>query len=742
MFKKLPPESQSEEVSSLEKLKELFSIDFDYATKLLTHPEVRDLAKTKKDLQKILSFKVDVPFLSFGGTSPTSVPANFFIGNLPLNILLEFLRYPELRKLIDPTFVLNNIQLLVKSLEDYQLIIKKNTNLALFLASTDHVAKLFDIQLFYQYASSKSSLDKELALELAKSPYISNRFKHEKQFLAFAAINPSVAKALLNHPAIAAIADKVKHQIDFEHFLHAFPVIPAREMKQLSIARLDLALPPIPQKKQARHESHLIAEITENTSKKAKEIAAKQFMTIRSYFDHMMFGGKSGYYSSGRVDFAKDFQTFASNAHSAKALAGAFAYQLLMTRQKLIASHELSATEPFNVLEGGAGNGNLCFNILSMIKDMAESDDPLIAKEWKGLHETISYHIVERSPELVKTQTLKNQAFIDANKLKIVNADAKYLTKALPGKKMAAVISNELLDVFPPQYLTMNKNGNIDIDMILPKLEKNVWQTAKELFTEEDFKKITAELEKNSERNINLIQVTYKDFQPQSNKLYLSKQDFYKLHEILVDKQKFETAFSFAIFQLSGDYFVRVKEFIAQNKSFFARMQPGETVLVTIGMDNFIKNAANILMTNGEIISVDYGNNGYSIDKRLRTYSNSKLGFNFFEKPGYKDMTYDVNFTDMVNRSKAFGIELLYFGNQAHMLPETIYFPENILSRESRRFFSTHPSSADFKVCVQYKSSPSSLLETKVHSEERFAEPSQLVTYSELFNDYKKGLTR
>src|SRR5260221_5945634 len=110
-----------------------------------------------------------------------------------------------------------------------------------------------------------------------------------------------------------------------------------------------------------------------DTSAKLLEETLKKFPTVNTYWQYLMFGkpqnqdGESGYYSTGTVDFTKDFSTFASNEGEVQGLSAAFAYQLFHTYKDLLATGALGKEEIFRVLEPGAGNGMSCFYILETI---------------------------------------------------------------------------------------------------------------------------------------------------------------------------------------------------------------------------------------------------------------------------------------------------------------------------------------------------------------------------------------
>lgn len=725
-------------VDSVPKLKELYTTNPTFTTKILQNKVLRQsLFKSIDDVQRVLSKSEDLPTtFDEDFTSGTSF-LNYFYGdaqsneNNELKLFLQLLQYNEVIGLVNEEFFLKNAHALVKSKEDFTILISQNPHLAILLVNTSAVAEVMTIEHFYKLAQNHSPLVQAIALAIAKSTYVKDYPWNDEFFLQFAAVNLDVAHALLLHPEISQSVEKVKNHIQFTHLKRHFPIIPQRELKRSEVSALDLASVPLPKKKSHDEMTQQRKNFLEHQEKKV----AERFLTTESFFDHMMFGGESGYYSSGRVDFKKDFVTFASNPKTAKTLASAFAYQLMMCRKNLIQLGTLKETDSFYVLECGAGNGNLCFNIQTVISQMAESKDPKVDEGWRGLHKSLSYQIVERSPELVKSQTQKNSTFIEQKKLNIINEDAKHLAKALPDKKMSAIISNELLDVFPPHQLMMGEAGDINVVIIVPSISKGQLQ----VLYPDNFQSIYHDLQKKSQENIALLESCYR-FSPQLDVLYLIKNDYFKLHKLAVQQDKDPNIFSFLPYTINAKFFPEVATFVGQNKEFFARMHPGESELLNLGIASFVKNASDVLTENGMLISVDYGHNTELSDKRLRTYYHGKLEFDIFDRAGYKDMTYDINFSDMEKRSTALGMELLFFANQDAMLPNDAYFPEKVLSGNDREYFSKNKNATSFKTCIQYKKPTTHEQDLKSVTKSLF-EKSQPVAYSDLFSNFKKKLT-
>ena len=166
-------------------------------------------------------------------------------------------------------------------------------------------------------------------------------------------------------------------------------------------------------------------ELTEMRGK----FIADHYLSIYEYINKMCFG-PTGYYTTGKVKFMGDFVTHATD----KGLAAAFAFQLYSSWQKQRnpsdKKHSLfkklfkrkssdEKSSPFQVLECGAGNGDLCFNILTIINKMAKQSPK---SDWGEFQKCIKYNIVEISPALVKRQKEKNKEF----KTKLISIKAMH----------------------------------------------------------------------------------------------------------------------------------------------------------------------------------------------------------------------------------------------------------------------------------------------------------------------------
>jgi TPR repeat protein/SAM-dependent MidA family methyltransferase len=735
-------------VDSPKKLKKLFYINFDLTVNFLKKPYIRNLFNHIDDVQQLFSASI-VPeskenifdFDVFFDDSSKQ--------NIPLRIFFKILGYNEFACLVNIDFILKNLDILITSHDDLNMMLMKHPRIAISLSKTRRIAQFIKIDHFYNYLTTKSYVIQLFAIELARSPYVANLALDESSFLKIASVNPSVAYELFRDPKFAKLTENFKNIIGFTALLNLYPVIKRRELNNENIKGLDLAGGPylnFPPKTLGIEADTDFNSIQKKTYFEIVKKISTTFMTLKSYFDNMMFGNESGYYSSGRVRFVGgegegDYQTAASNPFTSEILAAAFAYQILMCRKNLIAKKTLEEKSSFNVLEGGAGNGNLCFNILTFIEKMANSKDSQVNNEWRNLYLTISYYIGERSKPLSEIQKIKNKRFITEGKLKVINADVKNLNDVLP-HKMAAVISNELLDVFPPHQVTMNEKGRIDVTVIIPILKKNKFEKFKVIFTPQQLKAQATFLNKKSKGNARLLAAVFPRIPLEDDTFFLSENDFLKLHKIAIDKIEMKDFFNFISISIDSVFFKEVNEFFENNPQYFSKMSLGDSVLINLGIDDFIKNISEIILINGEIITVDYGSNFSLIHNKLRTYYKTKVGYDIFSLPGNLDITYDVNFTHLVERGAMFGIHLVYFGSQSAMLPENTY-AFSIISKNLQASWEYIDEPDNFRVCVQRKtlSFNSSSSTTEGSSEDkRFGLSQQKVTYLELFTQFKKTL--
>lgn len=420
------------------------------------------------------------------------------------------------------------------------------------------------------------------------------------------------------------------------------------------------------------------------------------FLTTQDFVREMCFG-ETGYYTTGKVNFSTDFTTNALYPIFAVALA----FQLYANWQK---KSEFEKDSLFHVLECGAGNGTLAFNILDTINRMAVlHPDP--SSGWPQLDRNIRYHIVEISPALRERQRNKTQHFAD--KVEIHAGDATKLP-ALEQEfkqKISVAFSNELLDMFPPQELRSDNQRDIQVGIVVPSVTK------KDLAAFFELDKSTIEkLVKRSDKHKAIVKKYPGEEKIPDDVILLSKKDFLNLH-VKYAKPKFTPdnvpeVFSFRKIYVSEKSVPKVQQFIKDNPEFLKRMQPGNIRYANTGIKDYLTGINALMHEGGELITIDYGDSDpFAQDGFLRVFSyiaGLASAENPTLTPGHRDITYDVNDSTLESEGGRRKFRVLFFGKENQLLPDHILSSFNSLfNATSLAQFKTF----NYSVMVQVKSS-------------------------------------
>ena len=128
------------------------------------------------------------------------------------------------------------------------------------------------------------------------------------------------------------------------------------------------------------------------------------FPAFLEYQDMVMFHPKFGYYSSGRVSFTDDYQTFPIVL--APAFGNMIAEHLFAMWDGMRQSGTLEEKDTFTIGEFGAGNGAMAESILDYIHTQAGRD-----LQWAAFARQAVYVCFDRSPALNELQKERNERF-------------------------------------------------------------------------------------------------------------------------------------------------------------------------------------------------------------------------------------------------------------------------------------------------------------------------------------------
>lgn len=466
----------------------------------------------------------------------------------------------------------------------------------------------------------------------------------------------------------------------------------------------------------------------------------------------MMFG-PSGYYTQ-KIDFQKDFGTYASVKEESETFSAAIAHQLFSIRNRLIKQGKLENEKPFNVVEYGAGDGDLCFNMMNFISKLAKKE-----RAWLEFYNSIYYHIVEISPKLVQRQKKRNQVF--GNKVKVISGDARKPIPELRDKPIAAKFANEILDMISPEELSLNERGDICINFLIPYIEPievnqeskikreefNVLLKASELLLpkasgrspEERVKACLEKLKKQSEKYKKL----YSLFCPQEIKkdyLLLSEENFLILHKVAMEQNK-SKIFQVLRLSIEANSFPEFSDEIKQYLPFTERMDEKDVHHTRFDSIHFLKQAYAGLMPGDELILIDYGHHMHDVYRFLRAYKSSQLLSKWEENPGCQDITGDVDFSVLEEMAKQLGFKKIFYSPQKNL---ALNFSEHSsLSNESVIDYLKNCGLSTFKFVVHRKPDQAQAqdqLEFKEDLSKRFIGENQPVSRDELFNSEQERL--
>ncbi|AFY39257.1 protein of unknown function DUF185 [[Leptolyngbya] sp. PCC 7376] len=184
----------------------------------------------------------------------------------------------------------------------------------------------------------------------------------------------------------------------------------------------------------------------------------KQAIPFAEYMEIVLYDSQHGYYSGGNVDIGKQGDFF-----TASSLGSDFGELLA---EQIVELHQILDCDPFQIVEVGAGKGELAKDILSYL----QSHHLKIFKK-------IKYIIIEKSPALIQQQQEKLEAFTEE-----INVTWSDWSAIAPESIQGCVFSNELLDAFPVHRVVVKESQLQEIYVALdPNSETSFTETIEEL---------------------------------------------------------------------------------------------------------------------------------------------------------------------------------------------------------------------------------------------------------------------
>lgn len=509
----------------------------------------------------------------------------------------------------------------------------------------------------------------------------------------------------------------------FRDFL-ALPVLALTAFCVLSVSGLGAA------EKASRAQLENASELHDEIQAPSGAETAVQdyFPSFLDYQDLVMFHPKFGYYSSGRVSFSVDYQTFPIVL--SPYFGQMIAEQIFPMWEGMRRAGTLGPTDRFTIAEFGAGDGALAEQILNYLGRRSKE-----TPRWREFAAQTVYICYDRSPALSQAQRTRNARF--GKQFEAREADATNPTAAIaPGSLKGVVLSNELPDAFSVHKVILSPSGSAEVAFVVPSLPAKSWDKVKKSVPPGIVELVTA-----ADRTIQDKFLT----SPHADTTYFSRAAWVALLESLAPTKEYAAAvqpFEFHEMYVPARVFPELAGHLHRYAHLYAnelaKNNRGVVTYINLGEEKFVQGAGSILGA-GYVMTIDYGANwdGIMTQDRahLRTYGPAHQAendhaepFDFqltdtgepedrdtsdpYKGPTLNDITTDVNFSLMAAEGQPAGLTTVYFGRQGALASGTtasldVIPPERLghddLLKEYQSWLKDFRNSDNFKLLVQQK---------------------------------------
>jgi SAM-dependent MidA family methyltransferase len=438
------------------------------------------------------------------------------------------------------------------------------------------------------------------------------------------------------------------------------------------------------------------------------------FQQFLEYQDMVMFHPKLGYYSSGRVSFTDDYQTFPIVL--APLFGHMVAEQIFHMWEGMRKAGTLDEKEQFTIAEFGPGDGALAESILEYLEQQAKADP-----NWRQFANQVLYICYDRSPALNDIQRERNKRFGSRFAARV--ADATNPTATIPpGSLKGVVLSNELPDAFSVHKTMLLPSGAAEVAFVVPSLQGKSWQTIRPLVSAEVARAVEA----------GDLAVEKRFFSGKADaQVYLTKTTLVSLLENLLPKKEYEDAAYALEFQevyvpasVIPELAAHLRRYAPVYAGVLARNPRGLVTYINLGAESFIQGSAQVLKA-GYMLTIDYGTNWNGIltqdSVHFRTYgparreanrivqqddanalANDQDASDPYVGPTLNDMTTDVNFSLLAEEGSLVGLKPIFYGSQKALQTGTTVSLE-ILPPNSKWAGKFHSWASDFTMPSVYK---------------------------------------
>ncbi len=457
-----------------------------------------------------------------------------------------------------------------------------------------------------------------------------------------------------------------------------------------------------------------------------KQIAAalESCLTFENYMDAALHDPSWGYY--GRHVEVDDSDHFPARSEKfspdyGRWLAG-LAFNLYRSMR---ARGELRASDPFPIVEFGAGTGRGAFDLLAAAR-CANPAEPGAEELWGEFAEAVSYRIYERNALLREKQKerLGASATIKAGDVRFPEES---LGQDFPQGLKGLVLARGLLDTLGVHKLVFTREGEVFAALVLPSLSDRGAAEA------------SADLAGRIAQSDAIVRARL-SFVRGKGRLYLDGPTFSALMCELAQFPRGERA--------RRTLQVRCEELYVPARSLrglsehlrgwleaaafgLARIDTGAVLYANLHADRFVQ-AISARLSAGFVVTLDHGASAARLFENaargaflFRTLSEgtpfAPISTDPYVRIGLQELTSDVNFTALAMAGKKAGLEPLHYGSEHDILGG--FLPE-ILSRSGEASIKSFLGS-DSKLLVQ-SPRPSVLSLPHARGLDLFSKPGEL----------------
>ncbi|HET9930417.1 MAG TPA: SAM-dependent methyltransferase, partial [Polyangiaceae bacterium] len=404
--------------------------------------------------------------------------------------------------------------------------------------------------------------------------------------------------------------------------------------------------------------------------------ALSTFPTFETYMDAALHDADFGYYAR-RVVIGQGGH-FDTHPEELSPHYGEWIASLAFKAWRDLVQHgELTAEEPFSLVEFGAGNGRLARDVLDFVSRASTSPAVLQVESWKAFASCLRYRIYEMSASL-----RERQASLLGERATICEGDARSpnaaLSRDFPLGLKGLVVTNEVPDAFGVHKVVLTAEGDGYAALVVPRVEES----------------LVAALGREISERASSSDATIRErfgFSSSDSELYLDDEGLHALLRTVANLESHERderlgSLWFEELYVPVSALPALANHFATNADDYANALAAEpsgvVVYVNLHAERFVQELGATLGA-GFVLTIDYGETTWGLvqnarrgDFPFRVYGD-QLPFvprpnDPYTTPGSQDLTADVNFSALANAGRRAGLEVIHFGPERDIVGDDV----------------------------------------------------------------------